>query len=494
MALLCQVERSVKSLKKFGPNTAVLLRPDGSIAAVQTSQDFLITYDVSLDAQVRVYQQLLSGDKERRGSEAGRLNAELARHGQGEAQLRFRMVLRIDAGINFALALDGELIVATKKPAAVQCIRWEAESAQSRTSTELLARLPWMQKNAVISNIVYDRAMGLHVWITGDGAAFAVQKVGDGSSGSGTKGSGLFRGHRLHSPSNAAEHAVAAAVNARFSLLAIGCEYGKIHVHAARDYAGSLPLSHVLTPPVSRSTSGAIQCLKYSPDGYCLFAGYEKGWVMWSVYGRLGGSSFSADREVSEENDEGWLTGVRNAEWSNGGAHILLIGPTDARIWLLNVARSAMTGCLVPSNTSRMLLLTDTDIRIYRGHDAPDIMSSVTDLSQWLHVQLPRTFLARQRPIRSAVISSDGRYVAVAGRRGLAHYSVSSGRWKTFGDFQAENAFIVRGGMCWYQHMLIAAVETSIGFEVSILFSGSGETDRSRFDCILEKRGSTTLI
>jgi RAB6A-GEF complex partner protein 1 len=461
------VDRSTSSLQNYGPNSLVLLRPDGSIAAIQTAQGFLITYHVSIDAQTRVYQQIPTDEKAKRGSEVSRLNAELARYGQGEAQLRFRMVFRVEAGISFALALDDELVVATKKPAAIQCIRWETSDSHNQTSTEHLARLPWMQRRDAVSKIIYDRAMGLYIWITHDGAAFAVQKLTEPAPRTENQGR-LFRGHQLHTPTSVDTQAKTAAVNARFSLLAVGCVNGSIQVYAARDYAGSLPLSHSLISPVSQSTSGPLHCIKFSPDGYCLFAGYEKGWVMWSVYGRLGGSSFAADREVAKENDESWLLGVKNAEWSNGGSQILLTAPQDARIWALSLARSAMTGCLVPPNTARMLLLTDSDVRIYRGHDASDIISIATDPSQWLHVQIPPAFLTRQRPLRSTVISADGRYVAVAGRRGLAHYSISSGRWKTFNDLRAENSFVVRGGMCWYQHVLIAAVETSIAYEVGI--------------------------
>ena len=452
-------------MKNYGPNIAVLLRPDASIAAIQTEQAFLITYHVSIDPQTRVYQQIPADEKARRGNEASRFNVEQAKYGQSEIQMRFRQVIRIDAGISHALALENELVVATKKSAAVQCIRWVSDTAQPQTSTELLARLPWLQKKDGLVRVLYDRAMGLYIWITNDGAAFAVQKLAEPATKTDKQGK-FFRGHQLHAPSSPDTQAKTGAINARFSLLAVGCEDGSIHVYAARDYQGSLPLSHIFSPPVSRSTSGSLNCIKYSPDGYCLFAGYENGWVMWSVYGRLGGSSFSADRAIAEENDEKWLLGVKNAEWSNGGAQIMLIGPRDTRIWVLSVARSAMTGCLGPSNTSRMLFLADSEIRIYRGHDASDIMSYATDPSQWSHVQVPPGFLMRQWPLRSTVISPDGRYVAVAGRRGLAHYSVTSGRWKTFGDLRAENSFVVRGGMCWYQHVLVAAVETSNSHEV----------------------------
>lgn len=36
---------------------------------------------------------------------------------------------------------------------------------------------------------------------------------------------------------------------------------------------------------------------------------------------------------------------------------------------------------------------------------------------------------------------------------------MSSGRWKLFGNQQQERDFVVRGGMAWYKHILIAACE-----------------------------------
>lgn len=110
---------------------------------------------------------------------------------------------------------------------------------------------------------------------------------------------------------------------------------------------------------------------------------------------------------------------------------------------------------------------TSTGFMIYRGYDLPDLTTISAELSLWHHVQVPSHYLVDQWPIKSVVISNDGRYVAIAGRRGLAHYSVGSGRWKTFDDPFTENEFTVRGGMCWFQHVLIAAVESQNSHEAS---------------------------
>ena len=70
-------------------------------------------------------------------------------------------------------------------------------------------------------------------------------------------------------------------------------------------------------------------------------------------------------------------------------------------------------------------------------------------------------------PIRYSAISMDGRLMAVAGRRGLAHFSTTSGRWKLFEDNIQEQAFAVRGGLLWFHHVLIAAVELNRDYQVS---------------------------
>ena len=48
------------------------------------------------------------------------------------------------------------------------------------------------------------------------------------------------------------------------------------------------------------------------------------------------------------------------------------------------------------------------------------------------------------------------------------HYSSSSGRWKLFADERQEQAFTVRGGLLWFHHVLIAAVEASKSFQIRL--------------------------
>ena len=423
-----------------------------------------------MDPEARIYEQVFQAGHSRRQSIANRLAIEQEQKGVQEVIIKFRMVMKINAGIGKALALDDEIVIATEKPAAIQCIRWAPDNTGNQTSTELVSRMTWIQKKSNITEMVYDRAMNLAVWISGDGSAYAVQRLLGSSKGPDTS-RWLFRGYGFHTSNIQNQLATKAAINARFSLLAIGCANAEIRVYNARDYAGNIPLSHVLKPPTSLSTTGGITSLSYSPDGYCLFAGYEKGWAFWSVYGKPGGSSFNADRNLSEADGEYWLDGVRDGVWLNGGVNILLSCPHEDRLWVLGMAKSAVTGCFCAANVSRTVLVTDSSLMVYRGYDLPLHATLSGDTSLWHHVPIPYAYLTIQWPIRCVVISQDGRYIAIAGRHGLAHYSIGSGRWKMFEGPMAENEFVVRGGMCWYQHILIAAVETNEYNEVGLRFT-----------------------
>lgn len=470
---LAAVERSPQSIASYGPNTALLLRPDALLIVLQTSLGYLITYSLATDPAAKVYETRVAEPNKhaRRGSVDGystlkKSNTTAPSGGPGEGEgirevnLRFRMVIRIDAGISRALALNDELVVATQKPSALQCIRWVAETGSSQTSTELVSRMSWIGRKCTIVEMVHDRPMNLTTWITSDGRAFAVHRRTPADADPQNPKS-LFRGSCFREPAHEGDFAVKIAVNARFSLIAIGSASGEIDIYTVKDNVGNIAASHKLALPLSSTPPGPLNCLTYSPDGYCLFAAYEGGWCTWSVFGKQGVNTLNTERQIISANDEQWLTNIKCAFWVGGGCELALLPSRDNRVWFVNMARNAITSCFSSPNISRGLLITSVSIMVYRGHDVADVMSLPSDMPLLQTYQIPSYYLTQQWPIKQAVISPDGRYVAVAGRRGLAHYSLASNKWKTFDDPQAENEFSIRGGMCWYQHILVASIEAS---------------------------------
>lgn len=457
---------------------------------MRTSNGYLITYSLATDGDSRVYRPNFPNyhnvQRRKQSLSTGQsgLPPDDYLWGPGEGSgirdvsVRFRMVIKVDAGIECALALDDELVVATRKPAAVQCIRWTSEGEGPQTRTEIISRMGWVEKKVCITEMTHDRPMNLATWITSDGRAYAVQRYQPNKHAGGevdeAEAKRLFKGHCFHAPETPDKHAIRAVINARFSLIAVGCADGTIQVYQVRDYAGNVPHSHTHRIPVSASASGAFTTLSYSPDGYCLFAGCERGWSTWSMFGRLGTNSFSSDEALSMNNDEQWLCGVGSASWIGGGSEILMTGRQHEAIWSLDMAKNAVTGCYNETNVFRTVLQTPTSVMVYRGYDLPDLTSISAEPFLWHTARIPATYLLEQWPIRQTVISPDGRYVAVAGRRGLAHYSVNSGRWKNFTNKQMENEFQVRGGMCWYQHVLVAAVESNKNYELRLFSRETG--------------------
>jgi WD40 repeat protein len=492
--VLVVVVRSESSLEQYGKNVDLLLRPDSAILVVRTNQGYLITYSLATDADSRTYKSHFSNysNVQRRrqsliGGQAG-LPPDQLLWGPGEGSgvrdvsVRFRMVIKVDAGIESALALDDELVVATRKPAAVQCIRWTPDSSGSQTRTEIISRMGWIERKETIVEMTHDRPMNLTTWITSSGRAYAVQKRdprAEASQPDEVDSKRLFKGHCFHVPKNSNDRAVRAVINARFSLIAVGCSDGAVQVYSVRDYAGNIPHSHTHKIPVSVSSSGTFTTLNYSPDGYCLFAGFEKGWSTWSMFGKLGSNSFGGEGSLSRANGEEWLTGVTAAHWIGGGSEILMIGRQHEAVWSLEMAKNAVTGCYSEANIFRTVLQTPSGVMVYRGYDVPDLTSISAEPFLWHTARIPAMYLLHQWPIRQTAISPDGRYVAVAGRRGLAHYSVNSGRWKTFINEEMENEFQVRGGMCWHQHILVAAVEGNRSHELR-LYSRETALDSSQ--------------
>ncbi|KAK4553219.1 WD40 repeat protein [Recurvomyces mirabilis] len=454
---LAAVIRSEKSMRAYGPNVDVSVRPDGTVIIVQTELGYLITYTLTTEIYTQVYRTQLpeSSRHSRRSSNADGSSSytrsdvfsepgAASNPGIREATLRFRMVIRIDAGISKALALDDALLVATQKPAAMQYIRWATEEGTPQTSTELLGRLSWYTSSGSISDMVHDRPMNVLCWIADDGSAYAVQRRQAREQNSNTQSS-VFSGFCFRQPVDEHDFAIKTAINARFSLIAVGSATGRIDVYVVKDYSGNIPFSHDHQLPIAASITGNLVQLIYSPDGHCLFAGFEKGWAMWSVYGTALANSFAAESEPTSSNDEKWLLGIRSAFWLGNGCQLAMIAPQDDRVWMLDVARSAATGCLSPPNVSRGLLYTGSTIILYKGQDVSDLTALSSDASLLETIQVPKHYSTAQWPVRTAAISPDN--------------NVASGRWKTFDDPATEDTFVVRGGICWFQPFLIVAVE-----------------------------------
>ncbi|KAG9018003.1 hypothetical protein FRB90_012671 [Tulasnella sp. 427] len=237
------------------------------------------------------------------------------------------------------------------------------------------------------------------------------------------------------------DRATFAALNYKFSLITVGTQSGAILLYP-------IPLSPSSPPPAvvqklsHWSQTGAVQTMEWTSDGYAFAVGWEKGWGLW----------LPGNFELLV------LSGTGTT--SNGSR--------PSELFCIPFAKSAVTGQQTPDNTRYAFLQMDDKVMVYRGADQPDMSVINPESDVWQHIKIPASYIASNWPIRYASISADGRLIAVAGRRGLIHYSMASGRWKLFQDVGQEQAFVVRGGLVWFHHVLIAGVEASRSHQVRL--------------------------
>ncbi|KAJ3890952.1 RIC1-domain-containing protein [Lentinula edodes] len=348
----------------------------------------------------------------------------------------------------------------------------------------------WLvEPEVTISQILHDRSTGVESWIASDGRAYIVYLIRNDepsseelpSDSKNASNINLSESHQLQTqkldnPRSAdgqrsiwmgtcihdfetprwvqkqrrvepEEHgsvyfesrrAVRLAIIAKFSLIAVGMlgcctDFTQIEIHN----------------PFNRRT-GPVCSMEWSSDGYVLAVG----WRLFSVGGRCLVSGFGVEDVDEQKFQDTFMNGVVDLSLTLGIA-------IDEQLFVIPFAKSATTGQHSPDNTRYAFLQLEDRALVYRGADQPDISTINPESDVWQHIKVPHSYLAANWPIRYSSLSSDGRLIAIAGRRGLVHSSASSGRWKVFTDPVQEQAFSVQGGLLWFHHVLVAAVELS---------------------------------
>lgn len=265
--------------------------------------------------------------------------------------------------------------------------------------------------------------------------------------------------HDTHDKPN--DCALTCALNARFSAVAVGCKSGAVYLYNIRDYSGNIRQIRIMRPP--STTAGSIRCLRWSMDGYALFVGYATGWALFSVYGMLNASSFLTTND--QKLQEPWLGSIQFVAWSLAADRLFLCPdiletPNSPSFWSLKTTRWASLNNFSTDNLHRPILIEDGSLSVYRGHNQPGLTTIDREALLWLRVPIPGNYVADNWPIRYVSTSQDGRYIAIAGSRGLSHYSLYSGRWKLFDDEYMDLEFSVRAMLWGHQHYLFVAVDT----------------------------------
>ncbi|KAG8919270.1 hypothetical protein FRC01_001370 [Tulasnella sp. 417] len=352
----------------------------------------------------------------------------------------------------------------TRTPAAVQRIPWPSDTSKAsstRPEEENVAAnkwighdtwfmnssdLPWLiQDNVCVIHIAHSRTIGAEVWVMSDGRAYFVQL------------------YRLDDEESVAEDDTAAGTNATASEAVASSK-------ASTTSGSSHRPSHQLeeyTYGMSDETEGALARQDVAWEGTCIHGARTEpdSASQGGVDAEPDDSTFDEERMAETLAADLDRTLVLDSGSQDDGESVASdLDPGDCATF----KDSFMFGVQALDNTRYAFLQMDDKVMVYRGADQPDMSVINPESDVWQHIKIPSSYIASNWPIRYACISADGRLIAVAGRRGLIHYSMASGRWKMFQDVGQEQALVVRGGLVWFHHVLIAGVEASRSHQVRL--------------------------
>ncbi|KAI8995415.1 RIC1-domain-containing protein [Trametes punicea] len=528
-AVLAHLSRTATSLEEHGENINLHWSPDGQRIVIPTTESYLVLVTVEYNAEEVPYQSPpLAANAARHflpgAGEALPLQS-LSLRLEGVIRIEGNL-------LGVSPRKEYILFSTSKPPAVQRVPWPDAakgsENGTGGYDTWVVneEELPWLiDPDVTVCQISYHRQTGCETWITSDGRAYLVQlnqeqsigpsasevSAGDderaqigqlphrrqSSDSTSSVGALSWQGTCIHyvnpprwvqkrkhvDPGDIAQYtyteprrAMVIALNPKFSMLAVGTYSGTVEFTDFPSMEGAVPKPRVLQIPTmyARDGTGSVCTMEWSADGYVLAVGWEKGWAVWSVGGRCLAWGFGVEYEVDEERfQDAFMYGIRSLFWAPGNFELVMLAQSspnkaDGQIFVLPFAKSATTGQQSPDNTQYAFLQMDDRVLVYRGADQPDMSVINPEADVWQHVKVPQSYLSANWPIRYSSLSADGRLIAIAGRRGLVHYSSTSGRWKMFVDELQEQAFTVKGGLLWFHHVLIAAIEVAGAYQIRL--------------------------
>ncbi|XP_060654520.1 guanine nucleotide exchange factor subunit Rich [Drosophila nasuta] len=488
--------RSAESLEQFGGNQLIIWKPDSRQLAVLTEAGSLLLYQLDFDANGNGI--LMQVDPP--AVSLKRDSAELfIKENIPRLSLREVCCFTLDTVISTVCCISlSELLLATETCELLR-VQWtQLENATEEQLTPLAViklrdipfyvqqqqqqqqpakYLPAVGNNCFVASLEYSPFIG------GCAAVFSDQRaaflIADHLR---------FETAHMHGcwVPDVADASVC-SVNHKFRLLAYGQQSSAVAVYAIDDATAGLEYSHrlMLTEHVLPGSLGAVNELKWSPDGCVLAVSWENGGLsLWSTFGALLMSTLSWDFGLHVDLLKRNPLQLRRLEWSTEGYQLFMTSRQgDNNVLQLQFVKSALSMNPCQSTHSHILLQGDDCLYINQGDNleqtygnvkcqfpssaatssedclelkqTPNMGSILTESKYWTLLQLPLNYAATNWPIRYAAIDAAGLHVAVAGRTGLAHYAMLSKRWKLFGNESQEKDFVVSGGLLWWQGFIV---------------------------------------
>ncbi|ALC44865.1 Rich [Drosophila busckii] len=489
--------RTAESLQQHGGNLLIIWKPDSRQLAVLTDAGALLLYQLDFDANGSGI--LMQVDPP--AASLKRDSAELfIKENIPRLSLRELHCVALDAVISTVCCISlSELLLATESCELLR-LQWsQLELADEQLQPLAVIKLrdipfyvPQQQQQCAkqlpsIGSGAFVSALEYSPFIGGCAAVFSDQRaaflVADHLR---------FETAHMHGcwVPDVADASVC-SVNHKFRLLAYGQQSSAVAIYAIDDATASLEYSHrlLLTENVLPGSLGAVNELKWSPDGCVLAVSWRNGGLsLWSTFGALLMSTLSWDFGVHVDLHKQNPLKLSRLEWSTEGYQLFMTCQAGVNnVLQLQFVKSALSMNPCQTAHAHILLQGDDCLYINQGDNLeqtygnakctfpssssaattaanedclelpqrPHIGSILTESKYWTLLQLPLNYAATNWPIRYAAIDAVGLQVAVAGRTGLAHYSMLTKKWKLFGNESQEKDFVVSGGLLWWQGFIV---------------------------------------
>ncbi|XP_056632755.1 guanine nucleotide exchange factor subunit Rich isoform X3 [Diorhabda sublineata] len=466
--------RSRISIEKFGTNVLTEWKPDSSMIVIATSEGHLLFYNIEVPPDRKgLYNQTDSPLANLRRESAELFIKETI------PPLKLTLIKEItvwDGRITGVVCITmTEIMLSTTNN---HVLRYKWDGNQNRDYALDLRRIPFcinqqvakavpiVEENVHIIDIEYSPLVGgFSIVLNDNRAAFltAPSLKFDPNQVQGIWAQGI-------------DDATCTVINHKFRLITFGRLNSECIVYTIDETTGGLELSHgcVLSSKDYPGDPGAVEEVLWTPDGCALVASWSKGGIaLWSTFGALLMCSLGWDYGLNIDLEKFNPLRISCMEFATEGYQLWMIRENTASetdLIQLDFVKSALAINPCMSHQSHLYLQgedklyinsANTFIRVFSGKTKKEdffgenISTTLAEGRQWLVVPVPSIYYSTNWPVRYSAIDSDGLGIAIAGRTGLAHYSILSRRWKLFGNETQEKDFIVAGGLLWWRDYMV---------------------------------------
>ncbi|TNN81195.1 RAB6A-GEF complex partner protein 1 [Liparis tanakae] len=525
--LIVSYIESAKAAAQFGSYQKAEWKPDDSMIAVATAKGYILLFDVLGGGDAKsLYEPVYPKGSPRVKVTPGYKEEQCA----PALSLEMKKPVDLEAPITSLRSLQEDLLVCTAD-GYLHVLHWDGLGSNGRKSI-CLTTIPFSLDlqtarggPSLDLEEVHIRCMEYCVTLDG----FAVV-LSDGRLGFITPLSNTITADQLQGVWAAdVNDGTCVAVNNKYRLMAFGCAGGSVLVYMIDTTTGSMQLSHKLelTPkhyPDIYNKTGPVKLICWSPDYSVVMVTWECGGLsLWSVFGahlictlgedfayrsdgtkkdpvKISSMSWGAEgyhlwvlpikqerkRQEVEQQEEGVEekkeveeNEVEKEEEEKGEEMATPPQPSlQAGILQFQFIKSALTVNPCTSNQEQVLLHGED--RLYLTCGDPS--------------QIHSTYLESNWPIRFAAIDTAGQCMAVAGRRGFAHYSLFTRKWKLFGNITQEQNMTVTGGLAWWKDFVVVACYNYIDQQEQLrLYQRSSNLDNA-FASVTKLQSDTLLL